>query len=190
MAIFSDYVTKTVPFLGGTVALKVRALSVKESPEFVAGVKAAQERWAATADRRKDESDEAYAERLSAVQHELDQYIYGVMGRTVQTKNGPKGYYVRLVEPLENEDDGTKIEDCVALAQRGGLLFRMAVMAEISSLADVDRYLGNSSGSPSTSTVATGQSISASPATSTPTCETPSTATVTPIVSVPSSPAA
>ncbi len=164
MATFSDYVRRKVPFLGATVELDIRALSIKEAPEFVTAARALQNRWAVESERRTDEKDEDYEPRLKALFDDLDGHTFKVMGRTIQTKRGERGYYVRLVEPLVNEDDDTKIEDCAALAERGGRMFRMAVMAEISSLAEVDPFLGNSSGSPSTSTAATGPNISESPA--------------------------
>lgn len=164
MATFSDYVAKTLPFLGGTVQLKIRALSAKESPEFVRGTKAMQARWKES-ERLPDERDETYLPRLQAVTIEMDAYVNGILGKTMDTKSGPKGYYVRLIEPLVNEDDDSKITHCVALGERGGTLFRMAVIAELASLADVDPFLGNSSGSPSTSTVAAGLTTSVDPAT-------------------------
>jgi hypothetical protein len=190
MATFSDYVRRKVPFLGGTVELDIRALSVTEAPAFVSAARALQERWVSDSERRKDEKDEDYEPRLKALFADLDAHVLGVMGKTISTKKGEKGYYVRLAEPLVNDDDETAIEDCRTLGERGGRMFRMAVMAEISSLAEVDPFLGFSSGSPSTSTSAAGQPTSEVPVSSTAGCVLSSTATSTSLELVPSSPAA
>ncbi len=193
MATFSDYVKRTVPFLGGTVDLEVRALSSKEAPAFVHRTQALQKRWVEESERRPEEGDQEYQVRLSALFAELDAQVLEVMGRTYERPKGKgtKGYYVHLPAPLVNEDDDEKtITDCRTLAERGGRMFRMAVMSEIASLADVDPFLGNSSGSPSTSTAAAGLPISVSPANSTDGCVPSSTVTATPLELVPSSPAA
>jgi len=165
MATFSNYVRKTVPFLAGTVQLDIRALSVTEAPDFKERVEAVNAQWQEASKRREGESeeDESYAERIrKALQIEQD-FILGLLDRAMPTKSGPKPYYARMVEPLVNDDEEQTINNLRDLALRGGRKFRLAVLAEISSLAEVDPFLGNSSGSPSTSTTATGPNTSDSP---------------------------
>lgn len=190
---FSDYVPVTVPYRFGTVDLKVRALNVGESAEFKAQAVAMLNLWQAEGQPVEGESEDAATSRLKGLFADLDAYFRGIFGRVLQTKSGPRPYYVRLPEPIENEDTGEKYETALDLYNVGGAVgraFGFAVITEIHGHADLDAHLGNSSGSPSTSTAAAGQPISESPASSTLGCVTPSTATETPTEPVLSSSAA
>lgn len=167
MAIFSDYVRRVIPFLGGTVALDIRALDKAEAPDFKADAERIKKLWGSS-DRLPDEPEAAFVVRLQQLLGEIESYLRGVFTREKQTKTGVKGYYVRLAEVLENEDDDERsIRTCAQLFERGDLVFRFRVVTEIAELADVDPLLGNSSGSPSTSSVATSPNTSAEAANTT-----------------------
>jgi hypothetical protein len=165
---FSDYVKRTVPFLGGTVDLEIRALDKKEAPDFQEKVRGVQTRWASEHVRKEGETDEQYAPRVRVFFEEVDRFCEEVFSRTIETKNGTKGYFVRLPEPLVNEDDETRtIKDVCGLFSRGGRMFGLAILMEIASLAEVDPLMGKGSSSPSTSTVVAGPPSSEDPATTT-----------------------
>lgn len=181
MAIFSDYVRKRVPFLGGTVELEIRALDKAEAPDFRARAQAFRAEYAEETQRRPDETDDEYRPRLAAALKRLDDFFDQVFSQTLTTKTGEvKGYYVRLVEPLINEDDDARsIRTMAELLARAPRTFKHAVLYELNDLIE-DDFLGNSSGSPSTSTSAAGPKSSGSPAPTTePSATSPSSSTAT-----------
>lgn len=157
---FSDYVKKTLPFMGGTIDLELRALDVDEAGDFR---RLLMERFE-MGQRKEGESEEEFEKRLVAYMPSWDKTCREVFSRTYTTKKGEvRGYYVRLPEPWEHDEDPDRnITDGASLWRRSTREFRLAVMMEIAGLAAVQEEEGKSSGSPSTSTVAAGPSISSS----------------------------
>jgi len=185
---FSDYVTRKVPFLGGVVELQLRALDKGEAAAYRAEVRDLQARYSEGNTRREGEDDATFEARLAAEIQKVHAFTFDIFTRTMKTKGGEKGYYLRFAGPLVNEDDETRnITTAAQLHERGGTIFHQAVVAELGSLLE-DEPLGNSSGSPSTSTVAAGQptpSTDAVATTTVPLAISPASSTAT----VPMSPA-
>jgi hypothetical protein len=157
---FSDYVKKTLPFMGGTIDLDLRALDVDDAGDFK---RLLMERFE-MGERKEGETDEQFEKRLLAYMPAWDKTCREVFSRTYTTKKGEKrGYYLRLAEVWEHDEDESKnISDGPSLWRRSTREFRLAVMMEIAGLAAVQEEEGKSSGSPSTSTVAAGPSTSSS----------------------------
>jgi len=175
---FSDYVKRTLPFMGGTIDLELRALDVDEAGDFK---RVLMERFE-MGQRRDGETDVDFEKRLIAYMPAWDKTCREVFSRTYVTKKGEKrGYYLRLPEIWEHdEDDSKNITDGATLHRRSTREFRLAVMMEIAGLAAVQEEDAKSSGSPSTSTVEAGHSTAscASPAHIPVTAPSPTSSTV------------
>lgn len=175
--VFSNYVPETLPFLGGTVDLLLRALGPSEARQFRAAVMKRFE----DISKHDDETDEQHEARIAARLPEWNEFVRQTFCRTYVTKkNETKGYYIRLAEPLESdEDEDGDIVDGATLYARAPHDFRFQVMLKLVNLAALGDTDSKSSGSLSTSTVEAGRpsASSATPVTIPATASSPSVST-------------
>lgn len=176
--IFSRYVPTTIPLFGVDVKLKLYAFDKAEGPAFQARVKSHFEGLGT-----RDGESEADAEKRAL--HTLKEW-QGLCRETFSAVDSKgRGKFVRLVEPLIDEEDESRTEISTG-AQLYDIApgdFHQAVMVRLASFASLSDTEGKSFGSPSTSTVATGQSTDspASPAPSTADADKRATSTATPM---------
>jgi hypothetical protein len=171
---FSRWVPASFPFFDTTVKVKLRAFDKREAPAFKARVT---ERFAGV-ERLDGESEADHAARADAALERWKAFT-----RETFVK------YVRVAEPLMNEEDGESVIDGQSLYDIGTGDFHLAVMVKLGELASLGDTEGKGSASPSTSTVDQASQSSASPVTSTANevGPTPSTVTAAPIMDASSS---
>lgn len=163
--IFSRWVPVTLPFLAGEIALRLRAFDSREAPAF----KRAVQDYFASLVQKEGETDEAHNKRVEIMLPAWHALVRDTFER-----------FVRVVEPLEDEDDPTvKITDGASLYKQAPGDFYNAVMIRLAGLASLGDTEGNSSGSHSTSSVEPASPIYVSPVTSTAEEAGPALSTVT-----------
>lgn len=147
---FSRWIPVTLPFLDTEAKLKLRAFNKLEAPAFKAAV-AARFKGVERKEGESAEAHEARGERLLADWLSLAKESFAK--------------WVRVVEPLKDEEGGIEIATGAQLYDEAPGDFVMKVMLKLAELASLGDTEGKSSGSQSTSTVEAGQPSSESPVT-------------------------
>ncbi len=145
--LISRWTTKTLDFYGTALAVKLRALSKKEAPEFM--------RHMVELAELAQGADETGKSAVDMMERWGGAYVEGV--------------FERCVKPAEPFDlDGTTIETGAQLYAEGSFPFAMSVLLALQALAAVGPDQGNASGSlsaPVPAAVPSGSSTEAAPST-------------------------
>lgn len=149
---FSRWVPVSFPLFDTEAKLKLRAFNKREAPEFKASV-AARFKGMERKDGESAADHEARTDRL------LEEWL--ALSKNTFSK------WVRLAEPLKDEESQTEITTGAQLYEEAPGDFVMRVMLKLGELASLGDTEGKSSGSPSTSTVEAGQPSSEDPANTT-----------------------
>lgn len=139
-SLFTRWAPVTLLFYGAPAKLKIKALSKREAAPFFERMRTP---FLSTTNTEKPDDEKA----LLALK-EWDDFTADTFGR-----------FVRLVEPLQDADDlaAPPITDPQDLAAQASPAFINLVLRKIQELAALGVVEGEASGSPSTSTAASGQ---------------------------------